>query len=167
MLSPNGGRVRWSVLGLVSLVACPAADSGSKDAALYVAELEPLVRENGLVADTMLHLAADVHDARADGPIVRQRWERDVVPLADHLRDQAAAIQPPPAWAQHHKDLVDIWTTRADAYHDAGEAVALADAERWKLARQNADAAKLREETWFQEVNKRLAGHNMSVDQFP
>ena len=60
MLSPNGGRVRWSVLGLVLLVACPAADSGSKDAALYVAELEPLVRENGLVADTMLHLAADV-----------------------------------------------------------------------------------------------------------
>lgn len=159
--------MRWWSLGLVLLVGCPQANSGANDAALYVAELEPLVRENGLVADTMLHLAADVHDGRADGSVALQRWERDIVPLADHLRDQAAAVQPPPAWAQHHKDLVDIWTTRADAYHDAAEAVQLADAERWKLARQNADAAKLREETWFQEVNKRLADYNISLDQFP
>jgi hypothetical protein len=159
--------LRASVLAVVFLFACTPTNSGANDAALYVAELEPLVRENGLVADAMLHLAADVHDGRADGSLARERWDRDIVPLADHLRDQAAAVQPPAAWAQHHKDLVDIWTYRADAYHDASEAVTLADAERWKLARQRADAAKLREETWFQEVNKRLADYDMAVDQFP
>jgi hypothetical protein len=157
----------WAWLAGAMLMGCPGTTPEQSEAELYVAQLDPILQENGLVGDIVLMLAADLHDSKLESGAARARWEGDVVPLADHLRDQAAAVQAPAGWAQHHRELVEIWTTRADAYHDASDAIRLGDPERWRAARQRADAAKLREEAWFQDVNRVLAAYGRGVDQFP
>lgn len=133
----------------------------------YAQSLEPLLDENGLVADRLLETAAAVYNGTAASTEVKLAWVQDIVPLAEHLRDQAVLVQPPVEYAEDHRQLVEIWSTRADAYREIGDALVSGDLEQWKKGREQADDAKLREEAWFRATNEKLQPHGVSLDQFP
>jgi hypothetical protein len=174
---PSGKRARarravvcsgamWTPWIAVLLLAC-GPDPTNVAARTYADSLQPLLDENGLLALHLLDAAADVHDAKATSEQTRVTWETDIVPLAEHLRDQALIVDAPPDWAADHKGLTDIWTARADAYREISEAIAQGDGELWKRGREEADTAKLAEETWFQRANERLGPAGVTLDQFP
>lgn len=151
---------------LTALVAC-APPAVPQDTATYVTQLHPLLQENGLLADKVLEGAADVHDGRASPNTASLVWENEIVPLAGHLHAQAEIVQPPTRWASEHRELVSIWGSRAEGYVLVAEAVNSGDAARWKRGRALADKAKLDEESWFEEVNTRLAPLGIDLDQYP
>lgn len=149
------------------MIACAKPGPAEIDAQQYVIAVDPLLLENGLVAQRLLAEASDVYDGKAQGKDVKAAWIDDIAPLTEHLRDQASALSPPPSWNDSHKGLVDIWTIRADGYRDIAEAVVIGDPEMFKLGRDKADTAKLREETWFRDANARLQPYGLYLDQFP
>lgn len=161
------GPMRLLIPCLLLLLACTPAPPGADAARAYADALEPLLEENGHVADRLLYVAADVYNGKADAAAARAAWEDDVVPLAEHLRDQAVLVQAPPDWAPSHQTLVEIWTQRAESYRDISEAIDLGDPEVWKKARSTANDAKLREEAWFRDTNQRMQAYGITLDQFP
>lgn len=154
------------LITLLVLAACQP-NPQALAARQYLVDLDPLLLENGLVAERLLVQAGAVHDAKAQPKDTYQAWSTDIVPLAEHLRDEAAALNAPPEWLDAHKDLVAIWSTRADGYRDIDEAVEIGDPKLFKQGRDQADTAKLREESWFRDTNARLETYGLYVDQFP
>ena len=155
-----------TALFLLALSSC-VNPAPSIDNATYVVSLHPLLHENSLLAQRMLETAADVHAEKADGARAAETWRTDIVPLAQHLHDQAGLVNVPGPWVDAHGQLVTIWGSRAEGYALILEGIERGDAQRWKRGRSLADKAKLEEETWFQTTNKRLAPENLSIDQFP
>lgn len=148
------------------LLAC-TPDPLAVEARQYVVDLDPILQENGLVAERLLIQAAAAYDGKVQPRDTRLAWTADIVPLAEHLRDQAVAVQAPASWTQDHKELVDIWTRRADGYRDLAESVDTGDPALFKDGRAKADNAKVDEETWFRDTNARLEPFGLYVDQFP
>ena len=130
-------------------------------------QLQPLLAENGLLAERVLEGASDVHDGRASAATTAMAWEREIAPLARHLHDQARRVDPPGAWASSHQRLVDIWGSRAESYETLAQAVRDGDGARWRRGRALADQAKLDEEAWFSAANERLTPSGISLDQYP
>ena len=159
--------MRLLPLALLLLAACGEPDPRARSAPAYVDALEPLLYENGFLAERLVGTAAAIHgdSLRADG--VLTAWRTEVVPLARHLADQAAITSPPGEWAAPHADLVSAWSARADAYQDIEIAIEEGDLERWQDARRQADAAKLSEEEWFRQMNRDRAPFRLTLDQFP
>ena len=149
------------------LAGCPQPGATTGPAHTYAQSLEPLLDENGLVAERLLETAAEVYNGKAASAEVKLAWAQDVVPLAEHLRDQAVLVQPPVEYADDHKQLVEIWSTRADAYREIADALRSGDMDQWKKGREQADDAKLREEAWFRATNEKLSAHGVALDQFP
>ena len=141
----------------------PEAQSGKE----YVECLRPLLQENGLLANTLLDLAADRYHDKTTDDLLESRWREDIVPLADHLHTQAGLVTPPTSWTDRHGGLVKIWGQRADAYSGMSLSIRLGDPERWKQSMSKADDAKVDEERWFRDVNRELAQWDLSLDQFP
>jgi len=158
---------RLLLLVLVVLVGCPEPDPAARTAPEYVSRLEPLLYENGFLAERMLTAAAGVYNDTSGTEEVKKAWSKEVVPLSRHLADQAAVTVPPPEWADRHAELVAAWSDRADAYQEIEIAVEDGDREAWKQARKKADDAKLREEDWFRTMNRQLAPIGLALDQFP
>lgn len=158
---------------LAALVASPTlltgcvADAETRAARAYVEAIEPLLYENGLLARSVLHAAAAVHDGTAAPAATRVRWQDEVVPLAEHLSWQAASTPAPAEWSEAHAGLVEAWSDRASAYRGVAEAVSAGDRERWRAAREAAKGALLAEEAWFRNADLLLAPHGLAVDQFP
>jgi hypothetical protein len=155
------------VLVLVALAGCQPNDPAEQSARQYASSLEPLLAENGLLFNVLLDASADVYNGKTVTAETRVSWDRDVVPLAEHLRDQGLLVLPPPEWAADHKGLVEIWTTRAEAYRNISNAMAVGDLDQWKSGRDQADTAKLAEEEWFRGANSRLSPYGIVLDQFP
>jgi hypothetical protein len=155
---------RW--LLVAGLAACTARPIPA-DTATYVQQLHPLLHENGLLADTVLEAATDVHNGRATPTTATQAWQQEVVPLASHLHRQAELVLAPPSWVDAHEELVAIWGARARGYVLVSEAVNSGDELRWKRGRTLADKAKLDEEAWFKQVNSRLQPLGLDLDQYP
>ena len=133
----------------------------------YVKDIQPLLVENGHLAERVLLLSAKVYNKDGDPDSVAQAWTRDVVPLAEHLHNQAQFVTPPKSWLEDHDELVGIWGERAQAYRSLSEALVLSDVDAWKQARAQATRVKLAEEEWFKESNKRLAASNLPIDPTP
>lgn len=162
---------------LLLAVACLPQSQDHVDASDYARQLDPLLHENSLLANRVLHVAAVVYNAPPQGDEeqvsvevseqARLTWSQEIVPLAGHLHDQAALVQPPAPWAGRHKDLVDIWSLRADAYSSLEEAMLLADDVKWQDSRRKSNQAMLDEENWFREVNEQVAPYGIVIDQFP
>lgn len=155
----------WSIFLVLS--GCLTPDPAAVEAQGYVASVDPLLHENGFVADVLLRTAAKTYDGTAKPEETRATWSNDIVPLTEHLRDQATLVAAPPAWVSDHENLIDIWTERADAYRHIADAVESGDPDLFQKGREQAYNAKLREETWFRDVNKRLEPYHLVVDQFP
>ena len=155
-----------SVLGL-GLVACAALSPETRDTHRYVKELQPLLVENGHLASRVLSLAARVYNDQGAPDDLAATWTDEVVPLAEHLHQQAQFLQPPEPWAARHQELVDIWGDRAMAYRTLSEALVLADPDAWKKGRAEATEVKLREEEWFKGANLTLAPMGIQLDPMP
>ncbi len=148
------------------LIAC-ALDAETQAAQDYVLRIQPVLIENGFLAERLLVLSARVYNRQADDHAIRRTWTDEIAPLAEHLHDQASFVTPPGPWAPAHTGLVDIWGDRAQAYRALGRAIDHGDPTRWQEARELTDSVKLREEEWFATTNQRLATYGLEVDPFP
>lgn len=156
-----------TLLLLLLAAGCSTAPLGADDARTYASSLEPLVYENGLLAQGLLGAAADVHDGDiAPAPLVSW-WSDDFTPLSQHLAHQAAAVTAPTDWTERHQELVTVWEMRASAYIQLDTAISQGDADQWTAGRAAADAAKIREEEWFRSADEALAPYGLALDQYP
>ncbi|MFT6816336.1 MAG: hypothetical protein ACJATT_000132 [Myxococcota bacterium] len=158
--------MRTSLL-LLLFAGCSSAPPGAEDARTYVSSLEPLVYENGLLAQGMLGAAADVHDSDIDSAPLVSWWKHDFAPLSQHLAHQAAAVTAPPEWSARHQQLVTVWEMRAASYAQLDLAVTDGNAELWTTGRAAADTAKIGEEAWFRNADESLAPFGLALDQYP
>ena len=156
-----------TLLLLALLGGCTHPDPRAQEAPEYVSRLEPLLYENGFLAQNVLTTAATVYNDGTATPKVQKAWDDDIVPLARHLADQAKVTTAPSEWADRHGELTDAWSMRADAYQSIEVAVEDGEKDDWKAARRKADDAKLHEEEWFRSMNKDLAPLGRMLDQFP
>lgn len=152
---------------LLFLLAGCALDPDAEQAAGYVVDLQPVLFENAALADRVLALSVSVSEKKASPEQIRKAWDDEIVPLAEHLHDQASFVRPPPAWAESHAQLVDLWADRAAAYRALSVAIEEGDEKRWRDARALADGVKLHEEQWFRTTNQKLAGWHLAVDPYP
>jgi hypothetical protein len=148
----------WMVLG---------CGGGGDATTAYLDQLEPLLQENGLLTERVLTLAAQIYNDSARAEQIADSWGRSVVPIAEHLADQASFVEPPAVYAQAHAEIVQIWGDRAVAYRSLSEAIQTGDTEGWNAARNSADDVKLREERWFDGLNERVAPLGLIVDPYP
>lgn len=159
--------MRGLLLLSLALTGCTEPSPMARTAPDYATDLEPLLYENGLLAQQVLFEAAAVYNGAASPEEVYTTWTDTVVPLARHLADQAIVASPPEPWAARHETLVSAWSDRADAYQGLHLAIEQGDPDAWKAARKKADDAKLREEEWFRSVNQELAPLGIALDQYP
>lgn len=147
---------------LGSLVAC--APPGKDAAQAYVTSLQPLLLENGKLADALIQLAgSDPPPAELFAPFAER-----LVPGAEHLAWQAGALPPPPApWSDRHLALVRVWGDRARAWRGLADSVQDSQRDAWKQAAGDASKAQLAEEAWFEETNQALRPFGLWVDAFP
>lgn len=156
----------------LSLVACQS-QRPSADSVTYANQLAPLLSENSLLAERLLHTAANAQDASLeqdespDPTAIASSWREQIVPLAEHVARQAQLVVPPPTWLEEHEELSGIWTSRAEGYRSIADGLTDGTEARFKRGRALADRAKLNEEEWFQKANERLASERISLDQFP
>ncbi len=148
---------------LLPLALASCMSPTARSAPAYVAELAPLLQENGLLAERVLEAAAAAHNGTTDAAALEDAWQHEITPLSEHLRDHAMLAEPP----VRHADLVDLWSDRAEAYRALTEALADGDLTSWQAARATADQVKLREEEWFKTTNVELASTWVSLDQYP
>lgn len=158
----------WTLTLSLPVAAALYGCGGPGDATQqYITQLNPLLQENGLLAERVLTLSAQIYNDAAKPDQVADAWGRQVVPVAEHLSDQVSFVVPPEEYAQDHTEIVQIWNDRAAAYRRLSEAIQTGDTEGWNAARQLADEVKLREERWFDHLNDRLAPANLIVDPYP
>lgn len=149
---------------VIGLVACSSGDDATSK---YLGQLNPLLHENGLLAERVLLQAAQVYNDAAKPEQVADAWVAEIVPLAEHLHDQASFVEPPPPYATTHQEIVQIWGDRAVAYRSLGEAIQSGNTDEWNKATGLASDVKLREEKWFDTLNTALAESGLSVDPYP
>jgi len=149
---------------LASLTGCAPGDD---DTTRYLTMLQPLLQENGLLSERVLLQASKIYNEAVKSDQVADAWIHEIVPVSEHLHNQASFVQPPSAYAQTHADLVLIWGDRALAYRNLGEAIQTGNSDEWNKARDLANQVKLREEKWFDTLNQGLATSNLSVDPYP
>lgn len=167
MLPPMSSPFRGLVFALLSTSACTNLDPASAATTDYLTKLQPLLQENSLLAERVLFQAAAIYNEAVKPEQVAESWTTDIVPIAEHLAHQASFVAPPEPYATRHEQLAVIWTDRAGAYRNLGEAIRTADAEQWNAARRAADDVKLAEERWFDDLNEQLAGQGLVVDPYP
>jgi len=153
-------------LWMTWLLACTPADPERQAAEVYAQALEPLLEENGFLADNLLGTAGAIHDGRAPEDL-EARWTGEIVPLTENLYDQSRMLSVPDAWNAEHQLLIAIWKKRAESYRELSEATLAGDADRWTTARKVANEAKREEEAWFNNTNARLGKSGVSIDQYP
>lgn len=159
--------MRKTILTTVLLGACLTGPEGRDDAFAYADRVEPLIYENGLLARALMSAAAESHNGDIEAEPLARWWHRDFTPLSEHLAHQAAAVSAPPAWSSSHRDLVEIWERRAEAYRALDVALSTGDAAGWAEARAKADEVKIEEEEWFRAADEQLAPFGLALDQYP
>lgn len=145
----------------------PGCASTNDETTQYLTALQPLLQENGLLAERVLLQSAKIYNDAVKPEQVSDAWVHEIVPLAEHLHNQSSFVAPPPSYAQTHADLVLIWGDRALAYRNLGEAINTGNTDEWNKARELANQVKLREERWFDTLNAALAPSNILVDPYP
>ena len=153
----------YATLLFPMLLGCPAADPARNEAA----DVQPLMLENRHLSERRLALAAAIYNDEIDGDTLARRWADEIVPLSRHLHVQASLVEAPADWQELHSTLVTTWTDRSAAYTEMGEALALADRERWEKARAIHGSVLKREEQWFDSVRGRLAQYPLELEQYP
>lgn len=152
---------------ILVLSGCNQLDPATTATTDYLNLLQPLLQENSLLAERVLFQAAGIYNEATKPSQVATAWTSEIVPLAEQLHHQASFVVAPEAWSQRHSGLVDIWGERATAYRNLGEAIRLGDAALWNDSRKKADAVKLAEEDWFNDLNRAVGPLGLVVDPYP
>jgi hypothetical protein len=148
-------------------VAC-GEDPEAVAAAQYAADMQPVLQKNLSLAQAFLTIASKVKTQEVDGGGVAEQLARELQPLAEQLRADAAKVTPAsPALADHHARLVQSWAERATAYKEMSTAWASGDVAAFDKARAHTFQSKLDEDTALREVNAWLAPHGVALDQYP
>lgn len=158
------GAMWTSLPFVIGLFACSTGDDAT---AQYLNQINPLLHENGLLAERVLLQAAKVYNDAVKPDQVAEVWVDEIVPLAEHLQNQASFVEPPAEHMQTHQELVAIWRDRAVAYRNLGEAIQSGSTDEWNKATALASDVKLREEKWFDTLNTALAESGRTVDPYP
>jgi hypothetical protein len=152
----------------ISCAGCGPLSPDVQEANRYLKQLQPLLIENSHLASQVLNLAADSYNEKGDAESLAESWATQVVPLAEHLHHQTAALPAEGAWSMRQTDLVEIWGNRAQAYRGLSESLAVADRAAWTTSVAKANAVQLDEEVWFKQTNKALAALSLPpVDPTP
>ena len=137
-----GGLLLWTI-GAGS--GCGPLSPDVQRTNAYLKTLQPLLVENGHLAERVLVLAAKTYNKDGDSDALAEGWTSEVVPLAEHLHHQSQGIDAPLLWAEPHAELVESWGERALVYRSLSEALVLGDAQQWAGARKKATEATLAE----------------------
>ncbi len=148
-------------------LAC-GADPVAGDAATYTAAMQPTLQANRELANEFLQVAALIHKREIDDGGIVQRWDKDIISIADDLKDKASAVQPEtPELQGPHESLVASWTDRADSYKEMKKAYSSNDDAAFEEAWQKNVEAKIVEEQYFNDVNAVLGPYGYRLEQFP
>lgn len=158
-------RISWLAVGVCA--ACSDPDPAAESREAYAAMLQPVAFENALVLEQVLAHAAGVYNKTLSSDEAVQRWTYTISPLAEHVADQTALIEPPAEWVGTHEELIAIWADRAAAYRELSDAIYTAEPERWKAARSLAENIKIREEAWFVNFNRTAERGGIRLDPYP
>ncbi|MEQ1565699.1 MAG: hypothetical protein ABMA64_08680 [Myxococcota bacterium] len=148
----------------LTLGGCAGTDDETTQ---YLSQLQPLLQENGLLAERVLLQSAKIYNEAVKPDQVAEAWITDIVPVAEHLHNQSSFVTPPSSYAQSHADLVLIWGDRALGYRNLGEAIQTGNTDEWNKARDLIRDVTLREEKWFDTLNTALAPSKIMVDPYP
>lgn len=151
----------------LTLAACNALDPATRDATQYVSDVQPLMLENARLSERLLLMAAQVYNQDVPEDGLARPWIEEVAPLAQHLAIEAENTPAPADWKADHTSLVVIWTDRSVAFRELGEALVLADQDRWMAGRDAVASYVKREEQWFRTVNDRLRPFELEIEQYP
>ena len=154
-------------LPLLLITTACQIDPEARSATTYVAKLQPLMQENSLLAERVLYQAAAIYNGATRPDEVADAWSSDIVPLAEHLHHQAGFVEPPENWSQQHAALVAVWGERAHAYRSISEGLERADKDLGEQGRNLAEQVKLKEESWFEEVNGQIGPMGFTIDAYP
>ena len=129
--------------------------------------MRPVVYENGLLAEQVLHQGAAVYDERATPESLMAAWDGEIITLAQHVHDMAVAVEPPVNVAPDHRALMELWKRRYKAYRELSESVHLADLERFQGAQGEIGAITIAEDQWVRAFNAKLQPMELFVDLVP
>ena len=155
-------------LGALAMVLACGTDPVAGDAATYTAAMQSTLEANRELANEFLQVAALIHKREIDDAGIVQRWNKDIISMAEDLTDQANTVQPAtPALQAPHASLVLSWTDRADSYKEMKEAYESNDSDAFEDAWQKNVEAKITEEQYFDDVNRVLGPYGYRLEQFP
>jgi hypothetical protein len=147
-----------------------AASSAEREAATAYAEaMRPVFERSVGVAQSFQGLAARIQAGQADGGAVAEQLAREVAPLADGVRADAArvVVAGAPKLAEDHARLVAAWTSRTAAYNDMGAAWTAGDARAFDEARARNYQAMIVEDEAIRSLNDGLRPHGVAIEQYP
>ena len=155
----------WLVLGVV--VSC-GGDPIAGAAADYHGRMLPVLLRNQELAQEFVNMATRVRTNELTVEETVEIWQGRIIPLADGLKNDAAAIVTgEPTLDAHHQQLLTAWIARSEAYRSMLKAFRDHDKEAFANARKNNVDAKMAEEAFFNSINNTLRPHGYWLDQFP
>jgi hypothetical protein len=159
---------KLSALLLAGLLAgCGGGDPLEQDIAEYHARISPTLPQNLSMAKEFLDLTTQLKADKIGADEVAARWEQQIIPQADTLKDEVAAIQPDTAELQElHSQLVYSWTERAEAYHQMHEAFKSNNNDKFKKAIDRNLKAKLTEEQYFNQINVLILPYGVQLSPY-
>ncbi|MFZ5475956.1 MAG: hypothetical protein ACOZNI_04210 [Myxococcota bacterium] len=156
-----------SLLLLTWLAAC-GTDPARMDAVAYQGAMGPILQKNRALAQELLETASEVKKGTVDGPAVATRVRQRVIPAADSLKADVAAVKPAtPELAAAHATLVKAWTARAEAWHAIGDAYEKGDLAALEAARARDLASKDDEAAWVTAAGAALGAQGLRIELYP
>lgn len=156
-----------NALLLATLLAC-GSDESANVVASYHQAMTPSVNQNRELTQLYLELTTQLKNEQLDEDGLVRTWEQQILPKADGLKAEVAAIQPDnPQLAEVHAQVVSAWTKRATAYHGMLDAWKSSDAAAFDASFKDFSEAKAIESAYFADANAMLGAYGLRLEQFP
>jgi len=160
-------EVRWLLPVVFAILAC-AGGPESDVAGAYVAAMQPVLTENGALAQRFLTEASRVKKKETDGATLEAMLHAELAPQAAALLTKAKAVNPgDPKLDDAHALLVKAWTARSAAYAALEDAWTRGDVLAWDAAMKQNAQAKVDEEAYFTQIDAALAPYELRLEQYP
>jgi len=160
-------RTLIPALLLATLAGCGDGDPLAQDVADYHARVTPTLQTNQSMSQQFLELTQELKGNNISSDEIAQRWEQQIVPQADELKNEVFAIEPQTAELQDlHSQLTFSWSERAEAYHQMLDAFKGNQPDKFKKAFDRNLKAKLTEEQYFNQVNVLLQPYDLQLTPY-
>jgi hypothetical protein len=159
---------RPALVGIVALLQAGCSEDPRRAQTLqYLMDMRPVVYENGLLAEQVMHQGASVYDGRSTPEGLLAAWDGEIIPLAQHVHDLASTVEPPGNVAPDHRALTELWKRRHRVYRNLSEAAHRADLDAFQNAQRESAAVTLEEDQWVRAFNAKLQPMELFVDLVP